>query len=198
MEKQVSRTLLTHQKMLDNEDFILRRQNDEIAALKKKSEKEMKKHSKKASRKYKFCYYFGYFCVMCSLAIAPILLSECHVLLDYVISCLVILAGILLGFWIFKRIHFWEMQMMLPASEKSLSLLEDLEERRKEYFGAPENTTRISFLVPTNSKDNRKTNKTIYKIEFFDAFVKDKTLCLWEDADLCGFGSDGSPNACTV
>ena len=35
MEENVSRTLLTHQIMLDNKNFILRHRNNEIAALEK-------------------------------------------------------------------------------------------------------------------------------------------------------------------
>ncbi len=190
MEKKVTRILLTHEKMLDNKSIILRHQNDEIAALEKELEKKTKKHSKKAQKRHTLCYYMAYFFVMSSIILAPVLFSDCHSVFDYVSSSLIILVGILLAIWNGKRISFWNLQSLFPTNKKILSLFEKIEKQRKEYFEIPENTTPISFLSPSDSEDNKNSNKTIYKIDSFEAFVRDGNLCLWNDADLCGFPLD--------
>ena len=173
--------------MLDNKNFILRHRNNEIAALEKKLEKETKRYHRKIRRRHTSCWFWGNFFIMVPLYTAPIILSECRFFYQDAISCLILLAGILFGIWNFKRMSRWRMKAMLPANEKILFLFDEIEKQKKEYFGAPENTTRLTFLAPDNAPKNKKSNKTIYKTDCFDAFVRNGMLYLWSNADLCGF-----------
>lgn len=171
--------------MLEDEKFIVSRVSDEFVKLKEKLEKEQQKHFKKAKRRGKMLEFLMTFILTFNIAGVPSIFPS--ILLPTVANVLIWIAifaiTILLAILICKRMNFLQNQSFY----RDLIFFSAIEKQREQYFNIPNNTIRISFLVPTHSEDNNPPQKTIYEIEPFDAFVRDEKLCLLKTEDLLGF-----------
>ncbi len=195
MEKKETRILLNYQELLKKPNLVLRRESSEISTERAKLEKISDKHYKRTARKLRWhLLWSGKFLLIALLSpiasIGSMPFIEC-----IFFGLIMILLAILLEWINRKRIEYWQIQMFLPLGKKTGALLEKFEKQAKQYFEIPDNAIIIHLLSPYDSEDKKKKTtgqrgKIIYKRTPLSAFVRDGNLCLWNDADLCGFPLD--------
>lgn len=194
IRKNIFRTNLDDESVIENEKFVLRRENEEIAARRKELGDQLgdalKKTIKKSLLRILPAYITaGIGILLGSIAFEMFEEQEKFPIALTVISAVLILTGIVLAILNHKKTKAEE-DKPDESLEQLDKIYDDFDEEVKKDLGVPADAPEVEIFVNTYSADDKKKKKTIYELYPTIAFIENGKLCFWYGEAVVGFAMD--------
>ena len=189
--KNIFSTNVDNEPVIDNEVFVLRRENEEIAARRKELSNQLgdalKKTIKRSLLRILPAYITaGIGILLGSIAFEMFEEQEKFPIALGAIAGVLILTGIILAI-----IHHKKTKAAEDKPDENLEQLNnlygDFDVEVKKDLGVPADAPEVEIFIHTYSADDKKKKKPVYELYPTIAFIEDDKLCFWYGEAVVGF-----------
>jgi hypothetical protein len=191
IRKNIFHTNLDSGQIIDNESFVLRRENAEISAKRKNLGDQLSEAIKKSIKQSLLRTLPAYITAGVGMLLGTIAFEifekkEKFPAVLGIIAGILIVVGIGLAILNHKKTKAKEDE---PDEnlEQLDNLYDDFDEEVKKDLGIPADAVDVQFFTHTYSANDKKEKKTVYDLYPCLAFIEEEKFCVWYGEAVIGF-----------